>query len=325
MPTLSQVAEMAKVSRATVSRAFSKPGLLNPATVEHVRKVADQLGYVPNQVARALSTGRTGNIGLIVPDIANPFFASLIRAAQACAYKLGYATILGDSDETPALEDLLLGKLAAQVDGFVLASPRLSKQRIEAHAERRPLVLINRDIDGVPRVLTDTAPSFIQAVDYLVSLGHTSLVYVGAPRKSWSNQQRQRAVMQAARRHGIQADLIHARRPSYDAGRACAEMVMATGATAVLAVDDVVAQGIMAGLSEHGVHVPEQISIVGCDDVIAITTHPPLTTVAAHCGESGRRAVELLVAILNGPPPPQIRIVIPSDLILRSTTAPPFH
>lgn len=323
MPTIKEVAEAAGVSRATVSRAFGKPALLNPATVEHVRAVASQLGYVPNQVARALSTGRAGNIGLIVPDIANPFFSTLIRAAQAQAYTVGYSTILGDSDEIPALEDVLLGKLAPQVEGFILASPRLSEQRIKAHADRRPLVLINRDVAGIPKVLIDAAAGFEEAVDLLASLGHRTVVYVGAPIASWANQRRQTAVLTAALRNGIDANVLHVPRPTYDAGRACAGEALATGATAVLAVDDLVAQGVMAGLSERKVSVPDDISVIGCDDILAATTHPPLSTIAVHCRDAGRRAAELLIAILNGPPLPETELIVKSDLILRQTVAPP--
>jgi DNA-binding LacI/PurR family transcriptional regulator len=323
MPTIKEVAEAAGVSRATVSRAFGKPALLNPNTVEHVRSVASQLGYVPNQVARALSTGKAGNIGLIVPDIANPFFSALIRAAQAHANTVGYCTILGDSDECPALEDVLLGKLAPQVEGFILASSRLSKQRISAHAIRRPLVLINRDVPGIPKVLIDAAASFEKAVDLLASLGHRSAVYVGAPKESWANQRRQAAVLKAALRNGIAANVLDVSRPTYDEGRLCAGQILATGATAVLAVDDLVAQGVMRGLSERKVSVPDHISVVGCDDIIAATTHPPLSTIAVNCRDAGRCAAELLIALLNGPPPSKTELIVKSDLILRQTIAPP--
>src|SRR5215212_11112853 len=108
MPTISQVAKAAGVSPATVSRTFNRPELLSHATLKRVRGVAEKLGYVPNQVARALSTGRAGNIALIVPDIANPFFPPLIRAAQAHADRVGYAVFLGDSDEQPEREEVLL-------------------------------------------------------------------------------------------------------------------------------------------------------------------------------------------------------------------------
>jgi LacI family transcriptional regulator len=139
--TIADVAKAAGVSRATVSRAFGRPQLLKPETVAHVQRVAAELGYAPSRVARALSTGRFGNLALVVPDIANPFFPPLIRAVQGRADRAGFAIFLGDADEDPAREDVLLGQLAAQVDGFVLASSRMGEELIRAHAARRPLVL----------------------------------------------------------------------------------------------------------------------------------------------------------------------------------------
>lgn len=155
-PTISRVAAEAMVSRATVSRAFGAPHLLSRETVEAVRAAATRLGYVPNQTARALSTGRTGNIALVVPDITNPFFAALMRGAQARARAAGYAMFLGDSDERPELEDELLAKLAAQVEGFLLVAPRMAEDRIRHHAARRPTVLINSDVPDLTRLLVDT-------------------------------------------------------------------------------------------------------------------------------------------------------------------------
>lgn len=220
---------------------------------------------------------------------------------------------------------MLLARLAPQVDGFILASPRLSKQRIEAHASRRPVILVNRDVADIPRILIDSSAAFEKAVDHLAALGHRSVVYVGAPKASWANQQRQKAVTKAAARNGITATLLHVARPSYDAGRASVADILPTGATAVLAVDDVVAQGIIAGLSGFNLTVPNDISVIGCDDIIAMMTHPPLSSVAVYAREAGRRAAELLVAILNGPSPKETRIVQTSDLVLRSTVAPPSY
>jgi LacI family transcriptional regulator len=310
------------VSQATVSRAFSQPELLTAATVAKVREATERLGYVPNQVARALSTGRSGNIALILPDVANPFFSALMRGAQAQAYKRGYATFLGDSDETEELEDLLLGKLAAQVDGFVLASPRLNEDRIRIHAARRPLVIINRDLEGMRRVLVDTAGGFAAAVDLLADLGHRNIAYVGAPRSSWSNQQRTKAVAAAGAARGLAVVYIDAVRPSHEAGHACVAAVLNSGATAALAVDDVVAQGLMAGLAECNVSVPADFSLVGCDNVIAATTYPPLTSVAAHCALAGASAVDLLLDTLANPSPSAERQVITGDLIVRGSTGP---
>ena len=189
-PTIARVAAEVGVSRATVSRAFGAPHLLNAATVEAVRNVAARLGYVPNQTARALSTGRTGNVALVVPDITNPFFATLMRGAQTRAREAGFAMFLGDSDELPALEDELLTKLAAQVEGFVLVSPRSTPERIRHHASRRPLVLVNSDVEGLARLMVDTGPSYACAIDHLAGLGHRRIAYVAGPVLSWSNAQR---------------------------------------------------------------------------------------------------------------------------------------
>jgi LacI family transcriptional regulator len=171
-PTISQVAEAAGVSRATVSRAFTRPDLLNAKTVRRVKAIAQRIGYVPNHTARALSTGRNSNFALVVPDVANPFFPPLIRAAQIEAEKLDFCVFLGNSDEDPEQEEKLVSRFSTQVEGFILASSRLSDARIRLHAARRSLVLINRDVEGIPRVLMDSGTGIGEAVDHLASLGH---------------------------------------------------------------------------------------------------------------------------------------------------------
>ncbi|PZQ83999.1 MAG: LacI family transcriptional regulator [Ancylobacter novellus] len=321
-PTIRLVAREAGVSQATVSRAFSQPELLTATTVEKVLETARRLGYVPNQVARALSTGRSGNIALILPDVANPFFSALMRGAQAQAYKRGYATFLGDSDETAHLEDVLFSKLAAQVDGFVLASPRMEEALIRKHTARKPLVVINRDLDGIARVLIDTAAGFAAAVDLLAGLGHRTIAYVGAPASSWSSQQRARAVAEAGAARGLKVVEIAAGRPSHEAGQNCVARLLESGATGVLAVDDVVAQGIMAGLAARGLSIPGDVSVVGCDDIIASTTYPPLTSVNARCALAGANAVDLLLNSFANPSPPLESHVITGELIIRSSTGP---
>ncbi len=323
MPTITEVAAAAGVSRATVSRTFSRPELLNPETTARVREAAARLGYVRNQVARALSTGRAGNIALIVPDIANPFFPPLIRAAQASADDAGFAVFLGDSDEKPDREDVLLTKMAAQVDGFILASPRLDEQRIRAHAARRPLILINRDIDGLPRVLMDVTGGITEAVSHLAELGHRRIAYVSGPPASWANQQRQEAARKAAEGLGLSLVAVAARHPTYQGGQSAIAALLEADVTAIVAFDDLVAQGIMAGLADRGLQVPRHMSVVGFDDVLAARTYPPLTTVAAHCAEAGAQAVALLGDILENGRCPVERVVIPTELVVRATTSPP--
>ncbi|MET0422733.1 MAG: LacI family DNA-binding transcriptional regulator [Actinoplanes sp.] len=323
-PTIGDVAAEAGVSRATVSRAFGRPRMLRPETVEHVLAVAGRLGYTPNRLARALSTGRFGNLAVVVPDIANPFFPPMIRAAQGRADRAGYAVFLGDADEDPAREDVLLRQLGSQVEGFVLASSRMTDEQIRGHAERRPLVLVNRDVPGIPRVLIDTTRGVTEAVDHLAELGHRDIAYLGGPAGSWSNAQRRRAVRRAARRRGLALRMLAVRRPTFDEGRRSVTALLAGEVSAVVAFDDLVAQGVLAGLAERGVAVPAAFSVVGCDDVLGAQTYPPLTTVSARSAEAGTAAVELLTGRLtSGAAMADTRLLLDTSLVLRATTAPP--
>lgn len=321
-PTISQVAQAAGVSRATVSRAFTRPGMLSADTVARVQEIAGRLGYVPNQIARALSTGRHGNIALIVPDVANPFFPPLIRGAQARADLAGFCLFLGSSDETPEREDTLVAKFAGQVEGLILVSSRLGEERIRAFAARRPVVLINRDVKGLPRVLIDTAGGIAAAVDHLADLGHRRITYVTGPAASWSNQQRRQAIRRAARRRGLEMIALPAHRASFEAGREAVPEILATGATAAVAFDDVTAQGVLVGLAERRIVVPDQFSVVGCDDVLGATTYPPLTTVSARCDEAGEMALDLLGDQLAGRAMRDIRCVLETSLVIRGSAGP---
>ena len=149
-PTIAEVAQAANVARSTVSRAFARPERLSEKTVEHVRAVAERLGFTPNPLARALSTGQSKIIGLIVPDIANPFFPPLIRAAQRRAEEGGFDVFLGDFDEDSEREDKLVRRFSQQVAGLVLVSSRLTDAQIAEHSRRKPLVLINKDLPEHP-------------------------------------------------------------------------------------------------------------------------------------------------------------------------------
>lgn len=324
-PTISQVALQARVSRATVSRAFSRPDLLSVETVRKVHEVAKCIGYMPNMVARALSTGRHDNIAIVVPDIANPFFPPLIRGSQARADAGGFSVFLADSNEDAAREDTLVTRLSMQVAGFILASSRLSTDQIRAHASRRPLVLINRDIPGSPRVLIDTGKGMASAVKHLFGMGHRRIAYVAGPPSSWSNQQRRGAIRESGKRLQMDVFLIQAPAPTYEAGMEVVGKVIESGATAVIAFDDLVAQGVIAGLAAKGYAVPARMSVIGCDDVLAATMHPQLTSIAGHGYEAGRVAVDLLLSILEGGGAREVRHVIGAELVVRATTSKPIE
>lgn len=320
-PTISQVAEAAGVSRASVSRAFTNPHMLGEATVARILTVAEDIGYVPNRTARALSTGRTGNVALVVPDIANPFFPPLIQAAQSLADKSDFCVFLGSSGEDPAQEDKLLSRFADQIDGMILVSSRLPEDRIRHHADARPLVLVNRDVKGIPRVLIDSGVGVAQAVSHLADLGHRRIVYLGGPSQSWSNRQRSAAVRKGARAAEMVVETINARVPTHEAGRQAAGAIRETGATAVIAFDDLLAQGVMSGLSELGLSVPGDLSVVGCDDVLGAATYPALTTVSNRSVEAGEQALSLLLDHFRSGALGDVRFMMDTHLVLRATTA----
>jgi LacI family transcriptional regulator len=154
--TLRDVARLAGVSPSTVSRALSMPGVVNATTRARVQAAAERLGYEPNRAARGLITGRTGNIGLVVPDLANPFFPSVVKGVQARARASDVAVFLADTDEDAAAEVGLVRALAKQVDGLILCSPRASQEDLAAVAQETNVVLVNRLVEGVPAVTFDT-------------------------------------------------------------------------------------------------------------------------------------------------------------------------
>ncbi len=318
--TISQVADAAGVARSSVSRAFTRPDMLSPETVERIMKAAEALGYVPNHTARALSTGRHGNIGLIVPDIANPFFPPLIQAAQLEADRSDFCIFLGNTEENPKQEDKLVGRFAGQVEGLVLASSRLTDERIRAHAAQLPLVLINRDIEGIPRVLIDSGSGVRQAVEHLAKLGHRRIVYVSGPSNSWSNKQRRTAIRTAASKFGMEIEIVPAVLASYNSGRNAVGAILASGATAAIAFDDLTAQGVLAGLSEQNVSVPVSFSLIGCDDVLGAVTYPGLTSVSNRSNEAGKLAVSLLLEMLDNRSIRDVRYVLETHLVIRGTT-----
>jgi len=299
-PTIRHVAELARVSPSTVSRALASPELVNVETRQRVRAAADKLGYRPNRAARGLITGRTGNLGMIVPDLSNPFFAAVAKGVQARARERDHAVFIADTDEeTDAEADLVLA-LSKQVDGIVLCSPRMLDGDLGQIAVQSKLVLLNRRFGDCPSISVDNSDGMRQAIAHLVALGHRSIAYVGGPRTSWSNAERSSGLREAAAAAGIDLVEVGHFRPQFGGGVAAADIVVASGATAVIAYNDVVAIGLLSRLGARGIAVPRDLSVVGCDDIaMSMMSHPALTTVSVPQQSAGRAAVELLLAVLE--------------------------
>jgi len=311
--TIRDVARVSGVHVSTVSRTFSAPHLVNPATRARVLEFAEQLGYRPNRAARALITGRTHNLGLIVADIANPFFPPLIKAAESHARGRDYHVFVADTDEDPGVEEELVHALAKQVDGILLCSPRMNTTQIEKLAHDVPLVVVNRPVPAVPAVLMDVAQGARLAIEHLARLGHSEIALLGGPRGSWTNREIRRAATLSARGTGGRLTVLGPHPPTEESGVAQAEAVLRTGATAVLAYNDLMAVGLIDGLDRLGVRVPHDVSVVGIDNTAR--TRPALTTVATPTAAAGRAAVDILLQRTTAV------LTLPTELIVRESTA----
>ena len=320
--TIRDVATASGVHISTVSRTFSAPHLVNAETRDRVRECADRLGYRPNRAARALITGRTFNIGLIVADIANPFFPPLIKAAESQARRHDHHVFVADTNEDPVVEEDLVRALAKQVDGVVLCGPRMSNARLAQLGGEVPLVVVNRRIAGLPAVVMDVGRGARAAVDHLTALGHRSIALVAGPPGSWSSQEIRRSVRAATRAGDRSVVVIGPNRPTADGGRAVAERVRRAGVTAVLAYNDLMAVGLIEGLADLGVRVPEDVSVVGVDDIpFSRLTRPKLTTVATPTAAAGRAAVDMVLAH-GDERRAGAQVTLPTELVVRESTGP---
>ncbi|MBD5785417.1 LacI family DNA-binding transcriptional regulator [Cellulosimicrobium terreum] len=300
MVTARDVARECGVSISTVSRALAEPDRVAPETRDRVVAAATRLGYQPNRAASGLRAGRTGALGLVVPDLENPYFASVTKGVQARARQTDHAVFVVDAGEDPALETDLVAGLRSQTDGLVLCSPRAVEADL-AVAGDTPVVLVNLRIDPIPSVSSDDAHGAALAVEHLRALGHRRIAYVGGPQRSWSDARR-RAGLDVARAWypDVETVAVGSFRPRVEGGRAAADLVVASGATAAIAYNDLVALGLVARLRERGLSVPDDLSVVGFDDTfVATLSSPPLTTVRTDLAQLGARAVDRLVASLD--------------------------
>ncbi|MFZ4895994.1 LacI family DNA-binding transcriptional regulator [Plantibacter sp. Mn2098] len=322
--TLADVAAASGVATSTVSRALSNPGRVNQITRERIERAARELDYVPNSHARALTSGRTGAIAVLVSDVTNPFYFGIIRGTQQQLKAAGYTQILIDTEESDELEDGMLQKLRPSYDGAILAASRLTDRRLSALAKEIPLVAINRQTASVPSVYIDTPRGVHEALGHLVSLGHRTIAYVSGPPTSWPNEGRWRALVRAAAELGVEAIRIGPFSPKKHAGAAAADAVLNTDATACIAFNDLLAIGMLMRFTERGVRVPDEISIVGCDDIFgADFCNPPLTTLTAPIEEAGRAAVSMLLSRIDSDLPTVRRTAtLPTHLTVRSSTGP---
>jgi LacI family transcriptional regulator, galactose operon repressor len=323
MVRLADVAEATGLSLSTVSRALSDPDKVSPATRERIQRTARELRYVPNRTARSLSVGRTGMLGLIVPDIANPFFPPIIKAVQSRASRREHSVLLADTDEHAGDETDRARTLSQQVDGLIMVSPRTAESRLAELAKLVPTVFVNRPVAGAPSVVTENSDGIDQAVEHLTALGHRTICYLGGPRRSWSNQRRLEALRAACAGHGIELTEFGPFEPQMEAGVRAADLVHASGITAAIAYDDLIAMGLMARLAERGVQVGRDISVIGIDDSsMSGVAYPTLTSIHMPGQQAGVVAVDFLLDLLADGADPAPSVELETRLVIRNSTGP---
>lgn len=315
--TLTDVARRAGVSLATASRAFGEPSRLAHGTLEKVLNAAAELGYENPQTGSAEKT-----IGILVPDLASPVYATLLKGIHAQAWHGRHRPVLFDTDEDLHREREQIQR-ARKLDGMLLCSPRLPSEEILALAGDTPVVVVSRIIDGVPCVVMDTEHGPRQAVEHLAALGHRHIAYAAGPELSWADTRRGDSIALACEQQGVRLTRLNHQAASIQGGRAAAASVLASGATAVIAYNDLIALGIEAGIADLGKSCPADLSIVGTDDIeMASARQPGLTTVRLAIERCGSLSVEVLLQAIVGSAPEPLTS-LDSQLIVRGSTAPP--
>ena len=292
--TIYDIAELAGVNPSTVSRALGKPGRVSAKTEAKIRAAAAELNFRINPMARALPTGRTNTLALVVADITNPMVFGMVRGAEHAATAAGFTLVIAESQESGEAESTVIEQIMPSVDGVVLATTRLAPEAIADIAGRKPVVLINREVDGVASVVSDVEVGVRQLVEHLLDIAEDldlAVVEIGP------------------------------NPPTIDGGRAAFRRVLASRATAVVAFNDLMAIGVMKEAAEQGTAVPGELSVAGFDDIFGsdlIT--PPLTTVRAQLIVAGERAVGQLLAQVGATEAEPPGEALATELVVRGST-----
>ena len=261
-------------------------------------------------------------LALMVSGIGNPYNAALIRGVESQARAAGSSLIVGDIADGPEVELAHFERLSDRgVDGIVLASSLLPEVELRSVATRAEVVLFNREVAGFASVTTDSRDGSRQIVEHLVALGHRSIAYLSGPPALWTDNERWSGLSENAARLGVDIVRLGPFMPTLDQGTAAADVGLGSGATALVAFNDLLAIGILQRLRRRKVDVPGAISVVGHDDIFgADFCQPSLTTVHTDAEHAGRTLVDLVLGrIVSRPDTP---IVIPAQLVVRESTGP---
>jgi LacI family transcriptional regulator len=323
-PTITDVARHAGVSLSTVSRVMNGNATVDPELAARVRATAEELGYTANPLARSLVLGRTQTVAVVVPDLANPTFQAVLRGISRAAASSGYHVLIADSAEQVDEERVLAVETRRRTDGVILCAPRMPQDELAALlTSLSPVVVVNRARqDAAPVVAADYGAALTELVEHLYGLGHRRLAFLAGIARSASNAARLAALADERAAHEDLEIVEVECGVDFDSGAAIAPTVLETRATGILAFNDLVAMGLLSALADRGVRVPDEVSVVGFDDIpFARYTTPPLTTATVPAAELGERAWGAMHALLGGTQPEAFAILEP-HIAVRGSTAP---
>jgi LacI family transcriptional regulator len=331
MATIREVAEMAGVSFATVSHVINQTRFVSEETRQRVLEAMKELGYRPNALAQSLRSGKTKTFGLILPDISNPFFAEIGRCIEDAAFKLGYSVILCNSERNPDKEDFYVDVLIKkQVDGVIFVGTTDQVESLDPLLDQKlPVVVIDRDLPNleVDALLIDNYAGGIQATRHLIDCGHRRIACIGGPSLITPDSKRVNAYHEALNLAGLPLDERLVIRGDYhpESGYEITKMLLnqPDPPTAFFVCNDMMAFGALRAIANAGCKVPEDISVVGFDDIeLAAYFNPTLTTVAQPKVEIGIRSTQLLIERIEQKSRPYQKAVLPVKLIVRESSGP---
>ncbi|GCE07654.1 LacI family DNA-binding transcriptional regulator [Dictyobacter aurantiacus] len=334
--SISDIARIAGVSHTTVSRALRESPLISTKTRERIQRLAGELGYTPNAIARSLQTKQSSTVGLVVTSIADPFFGDIVKGVEEVARASDFSVLLSASYNDPEQTlDIIETFHRRRVDGILVASSRISDNYSRRlHHTHIPTVLINSQVEGQTNLLhwisVDDRRGAQMAVEHLQQLGHRAIGYLGSHSRPASSSQRYQGYLDALRATGVEPSPSWVVIPpgneasqeeDISAGQQALSRFLAAGVTAVFCYNDMTAIGMLTSCHAKGVRVPQDLSVIGFDDItIASCFTPPLTTIHQPRVELGRLATQVMLDLLQERPGANHTLC--PTLVVRASTAP---
>ena len=322
--TIRDVARRAQVSVASVSRVLNRIDNVSEATRERIIAAVNELGYVPHAGARSLSLARTGAIGVVLPNLHGEFFSEIVRGMDRLAADRGYLLLLSNMHAQSGEAETVLKAMRGRVDGLIVMAPHLQDEEFAtALPGGTPAILINSrlKVGGRPAIRLDNAAGARVVADHLIAIGRRRIVHIAGPIGNIDAEERAAAFTQAvARDPSVQSEIVQG--DFYEeSGRAAVLALIGGGHRfdAIFAANDMMAIGALEALRGSGLQVPDDVAVAGFDDV-PLASHLGLTTVRVRIAELGERAIERLIAILEGGEDSGAEELHEPELIVRAST-----